>query len=227
MKNKNLFKILSFTFSLIVIMNVSACASSKGIAEPHKTEGPLFAHNNPGSDNVKSGKPVDINKYRDLLIDINRYTTNGGYYQKKHEKHLLSMAGEIVEGQNLEISKKSVGFYFDKISANKDILFLGFDVNIEKENTSDYGKFSVNIIKENVNGIIDLMYKYNFILNESGIAGIVIGFKWKAGMNFEHVNIWMNKEDIRLFYNKKITINELFLRSITTNSSGKVILLPI
>jgi len=227
MKNKNLFKILSFTFSLIVIMNVSACASSKGIAEPHKTEGPLFAHNNPGSDNVKSGKPVDINKYRDLLIDINRYTTNGGYYQKKHEKHLLSMAGEIVEGQNLEISKKSVGFYFDKISANKDILFLGFDVNIEKENTSDYGKFSVNIIKENVNGIIDLMYKYNFILNESGIAGIVIGFKWKAGKNFELVNIWMNKEDIRLFYNKKITINELFLRSITTNSSGKVILLPI
>jgi len=218
--SRNLFNVLGFNFFLILIMCVSACASGK--VESNKSVGPLFSYNN--GDNIKIG---DISKYKDLLIDINRYSTNGGSYQKKYEKYLLSMAGEIVEGQDLEVSKGSVGFYYDKISEKKDRLFLGFDINVEKENTLDYGKFSVNIIKENVNGIIDLMYKYNSILSENEIAGIVIGFKWKDGKSFQQVNIWMRKEDIQLFYNKGITINELYQRSAITNSNGKIILLPI
>jgi hypothetical protein len=203
-------------------MNVSACATNKDRVESNKSTGPLFSYN--GGDNSKI---ADTDKYKELLIDVKRYSTNGAAYQKKYEKDLLSMAGEIVEGQDLDVAKGSVGFYYDKISASKDRLFLGVDINIEKENKLDYGKFSVNIIKENVNGIIDLMYKYNSILSENEIAGIVIGFKWKDGKSSEHVNIWMKKDDIKLFYNKGITINELYQRSIITNSNGKIILLPI
>jgi len=224
---KKLFKTLCFTFFLALIMNISACATSKTVAESNKTEGPLFVYNHADSNNTKSVKPGDVNKYKDLLVDIRAYSTNGAYYQKKYEKNLLSMAGEIVEDQDLEVAKGSVGFYYDKISERRDRLFLGLDINIEKDNALDYGAFSVSIIKENVNGIIDLMYKYNSILSENEIAGIVIGFKWKDGKNSQQTNIWMNKGDIGLFYNRGITINELYQRSTTTNSSGKIILLPI
>jgi hypothetical protein len=214
-------------------MNIPACAtdktvvkSNKTVIESNKNEGPLFSYNT-NNNNDKSVKIENINKYKDLLVDIREYSTNGGYYQKKYEKNLLYMAGEIVEDQDLEVSKGSVGFYHDKISAKRDRLFLGIDINIEKDNALDYGKFSVNIIKENVNGIIDLMYKYNFILSENEIVGIVISFKWKDGKNLQHINVWMKKEDILLFYNRGITINELYQRSTTTNSNSKIILLPI
>ena len=215
------------------IMNVSACATSQASVESNKTlvetnktagVGSLFSANIDNADPVKIG---DINKYKNLLVDIRGYSTNGGYYQKKYEKNLLTMVGEIVEDQDLDVAKKSVGFYYDKISSRTDRLFLGLDINVEKDNALDYGKFSISIIKENVNGIIDLMYKYNFILSENEIAGIVICFKWKDGNSPQQVNIWMRKEDINLFYNRGVTINELYQRSVITNSSGKVILLPI
>ena len=225
----SLFKIFVFFFFFVQIINVSACATGAVSAESDKTTvgGPLFSYNNANSDNANPVKIADTKKYKDLLVDIKKYSTNGVSYQKKYEKHLLTMAGEIVEDQDLEVSKGSVGFYYDKISAMKDRLFLGLDINVEKDNALDYGKFSVNIIKENVNGIIDLIYKYKIILSENEIAGIVIGFKWKDGIHSQQVNIWMSKADINLFYNKGITINELYQRSVITNSSGKVILLPI
>ena len=229
---KNLFKIFFFAFAIIQILNVSACATGTLSVESDKTTtttpGPLFSSNT-DSDHADSNaiKTAGIKNYKDLLVDIREYSTNGAHYQKKYEKYLLAMAGEIVEDQDLEVSKGSVGFYFDKISARSSWLFLGFDINVEKDNDLDYGKFSVNIIKENVNGIIDLMYKYNFILSENEIAGIVIGFKWKSNKNPQQVNIWMSKEDIRLFYNRRITINELYQRSIITNTNHQVILLPI
>jgi len=205
------------------IISVSACATGTASVESNKTTvGPLFSYNNTDSANIS-----DVKKYKDLLVDIRSYSTNGGHYHKKYEKNLLSMAGEIVEDQDLEVSKGSVGFYYDKISTRTDRLFLGFDINVEKDNDLVYGKFSVNIIKENVNGIIDLMFKYKPILGENEIAGIVIGFKWKEGKSSQQVNIWMRKEDIHLFYDRGITINELYQRSIITNSGGKVILLPI
>ena len=215
-------KIFTLTFFLMLIMSVTVCASTKGMVESNKSDGPLFSYNSGDSSNI-----ADTNKYKELLVDIKRYSTNGGSYQKKYEKQLLSMAGEIVEGQDLDEAKGSVGFYYDKTSSSKERLFLGLDINVEKENTLDYGKFSVNIIKENVNGIIDLMYKYNSILSESEIVGIVIGFKWKDGKSSQNVNIWIKKEDIKLFYNRGITINELYQRGIITNSNGKIILLPI
>jgi hypothetical protein len=208
----------------ILLINAAACATGQAVDDSAKGDiKPLFTDN--GNNDVV--KNVDIKKYTDLLVNIRSYSTNGGYYQNKHEKLLLSMAGEIIEGQDLEISKESIGFYYDKKSARTDRLFLGVDINIEKEVSLDYGRFSVKLIKENVSGIVDLMFKYKAIFSEEEIFGIVIGFKWFETGNGQQVNIWIKKDDLRLFYDSKITLNEMYQRSTITNTIGKIILLPI
>ncbi len=209
---------------LILLINAAACATSQAVDDSSKGDiKPLFTEN--GNNDV--AKNVDIKKYTDLLVDVKSYSTNGGYYQNKHEKFLLSMAGEIIEGQDLEISKGSIGFYYDKKSGRTDRLFLGVDINIEKEGGLDYGRYSVKLIKENVNGIVDLMFNYKALFNEEEIFGIVIGFKWFENGSGQQVNVWMKKDDLSLFYDSKITLNEMYQRSTITNTIGKIILLPI
>jgi hypothetical protein len=208
----------------ILLINAAACATGQAVDDSVRGDiKPLFSENS--STNIV--KNIDTKKYADLLVDIRSYSTNGGYYQNKHEKLLLSMAGEIIEGQDLEISKGSIGFYYDKKSARTDRLFLGVDINIEKEESFDYGRFSVKLIKENVSGIVDLMFKYKAIFSEEEIFGIVIGFKWFENGSGQQVNIWIKKDDLRLFYESKITLNEMYQRSTITNTFGKIILLPI
>jgi hypothetical protein len=207
----------------LILINAVACASGQTEDDSVKGNGnPLFKDN--GSSQVKIS---DVKKYSDLLVNINSYSTNGAYYQKKYEKQLLNMAGELIEGQDLDVAKESIGFYYDKRSARTDRLFFGVDINTDREGDLDYGRFSVKLIKENVSGIIDLMYKYQALLNENEIVGVVIGFKWLEGNIPQQVNIWIKKEDLHLFYESKITLNEMYQRSTITNTIGKIILLPI
>jgi len=201
---------------LFVLVNAASCASGRVNEKSSKK-----------NDGVKAVKIGDGNRYGELLVDIKSYSTNGGYYQKKYEKLLISMAKEIVEGQDLEITRESIGFYYDKTSARRDRLFFGLDINTVRESSLDYGRFSVKLIKENVSEIVDSMYKYNSILEEIEVVGIVIGFKWTENNNAKQVNIWMKKEDLQLFYERKITLNEMYQRSTITDSAGKIILLPI
>jgi hypothetical protein len=206
----------------LILINAAACAAGQVEDDSVKgNENPMF------NDNSSQVKISDVKKYSDLLVNINSYSTNGAYYQEKYEKQLLSIAGELVEGQDLDVSKESIGFYYDKRSSRTDRLFLGADINTVREGSSDYGRFSVKLIKENVSGIIDLMYKYQTLMNENEIVGVVIGFKWLDGNSPQLVNIWIKKEDLHLFYQGKITLNEMYQRSTITNTIGKIILLPI
>lgn len=223
MQDKRFFKNIISAILFLILVNAGACASDQVENNTVKgNNGPLFQNN--GGTVVKNG---NTGKYNDLLVNIKNYSTNGGYYQKKYEKLLLAMAGELVEGQDLEISKESIGFYYDKKSARTDRLFLGVDINTVREGSLDYGRFSVKLIKENLNGIVDLVYKYKTILSENEVVGIVIGFKWMENGDSRQVNIWMKKEDLHLFYEGKITQNEMYQRSTITNTTGKIILLPI
>jgi len=219
----NLFRKIASVFLFLLLINAAACASGQTADDSVKGNGKQIIKNN-GGDIIKTG---DVKKYSDLLVDIKSYSTNGSYYQNKYEKQLLSMAGEIIDGQDLEVAKESIGFYYDKRSARTDRLFFGVDINTVRESSLDYGRFSVKLIKENVSGIVDLMYKYKAILNENEIVGIVIGFKWSENGNPQQVNIWMKKDDLQLFYEGKITLNEMYQRSTITNTIGKIILLPI
>jgi hypothetical protein len=202
---------------LIQLISVTACASGQMDRTVDKGNDKL----------IYKDKVAETKKYSEYLVNIKSYSTNGGYYQNKYEKLLLSMAGEIIDGQDLDLSKESIGFYYDKRSNRTDRLFFGVDINTVKENNLDYGRFSVKLIKENVGGLVDLMYKYKSILNENEIVGIVIGFKWTENKGNEQVNIWIKKEDLHLFFEGKITQNEMYQRSTITNSAGKIILLPI
>jgi len=215
--NKFFGKIPSAVIFLLLI-NAAACASGQ------VDDGDMVLFKDNGGTVAGS---VDTKKYNDLLVDIKSYSTNGKIYQNKYENLLLSMAGEIIEGQDLDVSKGSIGFYFDKKSERKDRLFFGVDINTPREGSLDYGRFSVKLIKENVSGIVDLMYKYKAILNENEIVGIVIGFKWVENGYPQQVNIWIKKDDLQPFYEGKITLNEMYQRSTITNTTGKIILLPI
>ncbi len=212
-------------YSLLIIVAVSAtaCASGglEGIDDNVRADNGLIQIKN--NDAVKE----QGNSYEEYLVDINSYSTNGGYYQKKYNRDILEIARNITEKQDIDISKGSVGFYFDKKSKKTDRLFFGFDIIVNKENNSDYGRFAAKLIKENVTGIIDEIYRYKFVPSENEVVGIVIGFRWSEDSSNQLVNIWITKEDIALFLEERLTANEMFQRGTITNSTGRVILLPI
>lgn len=214
-----MFKFPSGVLSFIIIIFIfSACASGSSqvnIGEDHNVSKGV----------IESGEVK--NKYSIYLVDINSYTTNGGFYQKKYEKEIISIIASLTENYELEIFKNSAGFYFDKKANIKNRLYLGFDFGIVKDNNFDYGRFSTSLIKENVAVIMNEVFRYSRIFNEAEIAGLVIGFKWEEGRMNRQVNIWIKKEDMILARESKITINEMYQRSTITNSEGKIILLPI
>ncbi len=208
--------ILLLVFILMVIF--TSCASGSG---------QISASDDKPFENVRVNTAEAKSKYSEYLVNINTYTTNGAYYQNKYENFILSVIAMLTEKHEFDISKKSTGFYFDKRSNRTDRLYFGFDVEIVKDSNLDYGRFSTQLIKENVETVISEISRYERMLNEQEIAGLVIGFKWREGRINQQVNIWIKKEDMVLAREAKITVNEMYQRSTITNSEGKIILLPI
>lgn len=216
--NKIMYKFSFCIFSFVIIIFLfSACASGKNQVSLDDYEDKI----EPVTD------LVEVNKYSIYLVDINSYSTNGAFYQKKHEKEIISIVASLIESYEMEISKHSAGFYFDKKSNIKNRLYLGFDFEVVKDNNLDYGRYSTSLIKENVAVVMNEVFRFSRILNEKEVAGLVIGFKWQDGRSNSLVNIWIKKEDMILARESKITINEMYQRSTITNSEGKIILLPI
>jgi len=209
-------------YSILVTMMISAaaCASS----------GDVRGDKN-GLKNGRGTEGTEVRnegvKYEDYLVDINSYSTNGAYYQKKYKKDIIGLARDMAEQQDMDISIGSVGFYYDKKSNRPDRLFFGFDIVVNNENRLNYSRFSVKLIKEYVADIADEIYKYSFVRSEKEVVGIVIGFKWRDGSIDQQVNIWIKKEDVALFVEERLTANEMFQRGSITNSRGRIILLPI
>jgi hypothetical protein len=173
---------------------------------------------------VKEEEKERLSSY---LVDINSYSTNGAYYQKKYEREIISVIVSLTENYEFDIARRSTGFYFDKKSNITDRLYLGFDVEVLKDNNLDYGRYATSLIKEHIPVIMSGFLRYSSLFKEREIAGLVIGFKWKEGSLNRQVNIWIKKEDMFLARESKITINEMYQRSSITNSEGKIILLPI
>lgn len=217
--NKNYCKSVFISMSVIILLAVfSSCASGSGQV--------TTADDKPYSDTSLVSAEAK-NRYSVYLVDISSYSTNGAYYQKKYESFILSVVAALTEKQDFDISKKSAGFYFDKRSNRTDRLYFGFDVEVVKDNSLDYGRFSTQVIKENVETVLSEIFRYERMLDEKEIAGLVLGFKWRDGRINQQVNIWIKKEDMVLARQAKITINEMYQRSTITNSEGKIILLPI
>lgn len=217
-------RIIFYSFLVLIMISAAACAST---VEVNGSNDGTPKNDGKGVDETAYVPKNNKVRYEDFLVDIKSYSTNGGYYQNKYNKDIISIAKNITEKQDVDISLGSLGFYYDKKSKRRDMLYFGFDIVINKDNNLDYSRFSVKLIKENVADIIEEIYKYKFVSTENEVVGVVIGFRWNDAGTNQQVNIWIKKEDIALFLEERLTENEMFQRGTITNSAGRVILLPL
>ncbi len=166
-------------------------------------------------------------KYADLLVDVQYYTTSGAEYHKKFYKFLIGIAGDIVEKKNLSIEKGSVGFYYDKKSGDRNKLYLGLDINTQANYDQQYETVAVSLIRKNLKDVVQTINSCRSIFSENEIVGMVIGWKWNAKGAREHVNVWIFKDDFIRFEDVMITFDELVHRSTVTSTTGRVIKLPL
>lgn len=165
-------------------------------------------------------------KFSSYLIDVNLYTGGGDVLHKKYTGELQCLVMVMIEQQDLPLVKQTTGFYHDRLAGNSRY-YIGFDVTAEYDSSLDYGRFCTRLIRENVSGIAEEAAGLEKVFSERDVAGMVVTFRWIRENSEGSVTIWMKKEDLRLFNNDKITASELYQRSTITNTSGKVILLPI
>ena len=166
-------------------------------------------------------------KYADLLVDVDRYTTSGADFQKKYYKHLIGVAGEIVEKKKLSLEKGSVGFYYDKKSGDRAKLYLGLDINTKSSFDQSFETVAVSLIRGNLADVVQTINSCRSIFGEKDVIGTVIGWMWSSGGRIEHLSVWMVKEDVIKFEDRMITFDELVHRSTVTDTKGRVIRLPL
>ena len=165
--------------------------------------------------------------YNEYLVAKEKYTTRGAEYQERYHRHLIGVASELTENKNLIIEKGTVGFYYDKKSNNLNRLYLGLDIDSGKRYLTDYSKDLIELMSDNLKDVVDTLQSCRTIFLEQEVVGLVIGWKWKKLTGEEHVNIWINKDDVIKFVENQLTFDELLHKSTATNSDGKIIRLPI
>jgi hypothetical protein len=166
-------------------------------------------------------------KYADLLVDTQRYTTSATEYHNKFLRYLIGIAGDIVEKKNLAIEKGSVGFYYDKKSGDRNKLYLGLDIDTKGNFDQPFENVAVSLIRKNLRDVVQTINSCRSIFSEDQIAGMVIGWKWASKGGREHVSVWILKDDFIRFEDSTITFDELVQRSFVTNTAGRVIKLPL
>ena len=176
---------------------------------------------------VEKCESVNQRKYGGYLIDVNLYTGGGDSLHKKYMNDLLCLASVMIEQQDVPLVKQTVGFYHDRLGGSRSPFYVGFDVTEEYDGSLDYGRFCTRLIRENVSGIAEEAARLESVFQDKDVAGIVVTFRWNWNSQEGNVTIWIKEDDIRLFNKDKITASELYQRSTITNTSGRVILLPI
>lgn len=166
-------------------------------------------------------------RYVDLLVEVERYTTAGAEYHRKYYKHLIGIAGDMVEKKKLTVEKASVGFYFDKRSGDKRKLYLGLDLSPSGNYTQSYEAVAVSFIRKDLRNIIETINSCRSIFEENEVVGMVIGWWWTSTGARERVSIWILKDDFIRFEDGMITFDELLQKSTATNTIGRVIKLPL
>jgi hypothetical protein len=166
-------------------------------------------------------------KYHELLVSRERYTSGGISYHEKFLKYLIAIATDVVENKKITIEKGTIGFYFDKRSSDANKFFLGIDVNSGKTSARTYGLAAVRLFRKSLRDLIDTVNSCRSIFYEDEIAGMVIGWKWERDGASESATIWISKEDLTVFNEHRITVDELIQRSTITNAEKRIILLPL
>jgi hypothetical protein len=166
-------------------------------------------------------------KYADLLVEEERYTTAGLKHQRKYHRHLIGIAGEIVENHKLAIEKHSIGFYYDKRSGDTRSLYLGLDIDAGTPGGGPFERTAVELIRRDLANIVQTIHACRSVFSEKDVAGMVIGWKWTAGASREHLSVWIAKADFIRYEDDLLTFDGMLLRSTITNTLGRVIRLPL
>ncbi|MCP4137326.1 MAG: hypothetical protein GY754_40540 [bacterium] len=203
---------ISKSILIVIILCLSTCGSKSVREEREKAI-------------LKQYSVEKKDKYANLLVNINDYTSNGKIYHGKYHKYLISIAEDISENKKLIIANKSVGFYFDNKTDNKENLYLGLDIEIQKQYNEQYSQVALALLKEHIKDIITTINSCKTIFDEKEVIGMVIGFKWKNSGREELINMWIRENDVLQFEKNKLTLNELVQISTITDTSGKTILL--
>jgi hypothetical protein len=166
-------------------------------------------------------------RYADLLVPLERYTTTvGAQYHQKFYKHLIGVAGDLVEKKKLVVEKGSIGFYYDKKSGDKNKLYLGVDLVSSGDFAQSYESVSVSFIRKDLKNIIETVNSCRSIFEEKEVVGMVIGWWWTSTGARERVSLWILKDDFIKLEDGMITFDELLIKSTVTNTIGRVIKLP-
>ncbi len=210
-------KNISITTAIFTILFFSTCGSKSvkpGNGKPDREREDKI---------LKQYSKEQDKKYKDLIVDIGKYTTNGAVFQEKYYKLLIGVAVDIVDNKKLRIVKGSIGFYYDRKSEQKNRLYLGLDIDTGLTDDNSYGRVAVELLKKNIRDISDTVNSCRSIFEEKEIVGMVIGFKWKSYTREEQVNIWINEADILRFEKRNLTFEELIQKSTITNTRGNII----
>lgn len=160
--------------------------------------------------------------YSDYLVNINKYTTRGGHFQKKYERFLIAIVRDIVENKKLKVKKGTVGFYYDKKSQRRNLLYFGFDIDMGPINNTRYSDVAHGLIKENLKEIMATVNSARTMFSENEVVGMVIGFSWQSPASTEQVNLWAAKGDVMRFEDSMLTFDEVVQRSTVTDTAGKI-----
>lgn len=209
---------MKFSKSIIVlnILVLLACASKDS------REGRILE--------VADNNSSNESKFDKYLVNKALYTTGGKKYHDKFYKYLIGIAAIVIEEKGMNISERSIGFYYDKKKNVKNELFLGLDVKVPVDSIYTYSSFrevAVVQLKKYLKEILYILHSCKSIFTEDEIAGIVVGISWLRDKSDENINIWIDKKDVIQFEKNKLTFTELIIRNTTTNTTGKIINLPI
>jgi hypothetical protein len=156
---------------------------------------------------------------------MDSYTTIGSVYHKKYEETLYGIAKIFVEEKKFSINDRTIGFYYDKKENRKDRLYFGADFSVSASVVSesdDYEKNVRSVLKNYLLPSMEVMHSCPEILKENDVKGIVFGYIWERSKRKELVNIWIMKEDLASYFKSEITLTELVIRSVVTNTEGRI-----
>ncbi|MBN1531050.1 MAG: hypothetical protein JXA20_00155 [Spirochaetes bacterium] len=200
--------------ALIVVCFLSTCGSTS--SESVREETIL---------NRATKEKSDV--YAAFLVDPSQYTTRGGDFQKTYYRHLIGIAGEIIEKRKLTIVRGSIGFYYDKKSGDKNRLYLGVDIDSGRSYPGSLTVNAMKLLRRDVGIVVHTMNSCRSIFSEKEVVGMVIGWKWSGSAGPDYVSLWIDKGDVMKYESRQLTVEEVIHRSTVTSSSGKVIRLPL
>jgi len=203
-------------FSLILLVVFCATCGSTSIRDREKQD------RDRETEILKQYTDEVKDVYGEYLVDIKKYTTRGSYFQEKYNRFLIAIVRDVVENKKLKVKQGTVGFYYDKKSQKRNLLYFGFDINMGDVDNTRYSDVALDLIKNNLKDIMATINSARSMFSEAEVVGMVIGFSWNSPAKTEQVNLWVSKNDVISFEDSRLTLDEVIQRSTVTNTAGKI-----